>query len=185
MNHGGLPVCGMALQEADDGVADAGETKLGGIDLADRYPESLSGVVGGTDNGLDGCRVAVDGNEEIHVDGMNAHAAVLVDVGRRELIDNVGLTDLKARFFLDLAAHAFLDGLVHIDKTTGQVEGALGRLLGSSHDEHLVQVIDDEGCRGGTRIGIVDKPAVATTLALEVVHLEVLPATDGAALKFL
>ena len=41
------------LQESDDGIADAGETELGRINLGNGNPESLSGVVSGFD-GWDG-----------------------------------------------------------------------------------------------------------------------------------
>ena len=41
------------LQESDDGIADAGETELGGINLGNGNPESLSSVVSGFD-GRDG-----------------------------------------------------------------------------------------------------------------------------------
>ena len=64
------------LQEADDGIADAGEAEVGWIDLVDGYPAGFGRIVGG---GY-GDGVAVYGDQEVHVEGMDAHAAIGVDV---------------------------------------------------------------------------------------------------------
>lgn len=130
-------------EEADDGIADAGKAEVGRIDLADRNPEGLSGIISSTDSGLERVRIAMNRNEVIHVEGMNSHATIQVDVRRGEEILDV--VDVEACLFLDLTSHALFYRLAHIDKPSRQVECTLSRLLAAAHDEHLTDIVDDEG----------------------------------------
>jgi len=167
------------LQESDDGVADAGKAKLGGIDLGYGNPKSLSGVVSGFD-GRDG---AVHPSQVIHIERMDAHTAIDVDVGRREEILDV--RDVKACLLLDFTNHTLLYRFTHIDESARQVERSLGWFLGATDDQHLIVVVDDKCCRCGTGVGIVREPTVATLLALEVVHFKMLTTTNRTVLEYL
>ena len=173
----------MLAEEADDGIADAGEAEVGGIDLADGNPQGLGGIVGSADDGLQRLRVAMYGNQEIHVERVYAHAAVHVNVGRREEVLDV--VNIQPCLFFDFASHALLYRLTHVDEAARQVERALGRLLGTAHHQHLVVVVDDEGGGSRARISVVGEAAGGTLLALEVVLLEAGTAAYRTVRKFL
>ena len=95
------------------------------------------------------------------------------------------LRHVESRLFLDLAPHALLYRLSHVNKATGQVKGAACGVLGPTHHQHLIVVVDDECCRGRARIGIVGEAAVATLLALEIVDLKAGTAADRTEAEFL
>ena len=171
------------LAEADDGLTDAGEAEFVGVDFADRNPECFGSIVGSMDGGFQGVGVAMDADEVVHVKGVDAHAAVLIDVGRGEEITDV--LYVESGFFFDLATHPLLACLVHIDKAAGKVERSLGGFLGPPHDKQLVVVVDDKGCGCGAGVGVVGETARLTAFALEVVDNEVATATDGAKSEFL
>lgn len=173
----------MVVEESYDGVADAGKPEVGGVDLADGYPKGFGGIVGSTDGGLDGLKVAVNGHQEVHVERVDAHATIYIYVGRGKEI--VYLRHVESRLFLDFAPHALLYRLAHVNKATGQVESAACGVLGPTHHQHLVVVVDDECCRGRARIGIVGEAAVATLLALEIVDLKAGTAADRTEAEFL
>ena len=160
-------------QETDDGIADAGKAKIGGIDFINGYPKSLSGIV----LSMDGRSVTMYSDKEIHVERMNTHSAILVNVGRGKKI--LYAVDLQTCLLLDFTSHTFFNGFIHVAEAARQVEGSLCRFLGTSYHQHLVPVVHDEGRSSRTGVGIVGETAVTTLLALKVVDFEMRAAADG------
>ena len=114
---------------------------------------------------------------------MDAHATILIDVGRREKI--LDFVYVEPRLLLDFATHALLHGFVHVAEAAWQVERPLGRFLGAAHYEQLVVLVDDKSSGGGAGVRIVDEPAVVAPLALEVVFHPVCTPTHWAEFEFI
>ena len=122
-------------------------------------------------------------NQKVHIEGMDTHAAIFIDIRGREEIPH--LFNVQPCLFLDFATHPLFYRFIHITEATWQVEGSLGRFLGTTHHQQLIPIVHDEGCRCRTGIGIIGKAAVTAALAFEVVNLEMTAATDRTELKFL
>jgi hypothetical protein len=114
---------------------------------------------------------------------MDTHAAVHIDIGRGEEVLDV--VDLQSRLFLDLTTHALLNGFIHVAETAREVEGAFGRLLGTTYYQQLIVVVDDKCCCGRAGIGIIGEATVAAFLAFEVVDLKMTAATNRTVFEFL
>ena len=116
------------------------------------------------------------GNQEVHVERVDTHAAIQIDIGRgKEVLD---FLDVESGFLLDFATHSLFYRFAHVDETTRQVERPLGRFLSTSHHQHLLLVVDNKSSRSRTGVCIIRKPAVLTLLAFEVVDLKMTAATD-------
>ena len=122
-------------------------------------------------------------HQEIHIEGVDTHAAIHIDIGRGEEVLDV--FDIEPCLFLYLTTHTLLYGLIHVAETARQVEGSLGGFLGTSDNQQLIVVVDDECCRSRAGIGVVSETTVPALLALEVVHLKVRTATNGTVLEYL
>jgi hypothetical protein len=166
-------------QETDDGIADAGKAKIGGIDFINGYPKSLSGIV----LSMDGRSVTMYSDKEIHVERMNTHSAILVNVGRGKKI--LYAVDLQTCLLLNFTSHTFFNGFIHVAETAREVEGAFGRLLGTTYYQQLIVVVDDECCCGRAGIGIIREATVPALLAFEVVDLKMTAATNRTVFEFL
>ena len=118
-----------------------------------------------------------------HIKGVDQKAGVKVEVGDAELI--VYFYGVKPSFLFYFSCHASFSGFVHVDKTTRQVEGSLGRLVLSANYQKLVFLVEDEGYCGAARVEIVGESAVFALLALDVVDFEVRGSANGAKLEFI
>lgn len=158
-----------------DGLSDRAQSETFDIDLTKRHPETFCRIVG--------CMnlVSLHMADIEHIEGMNIHARVTIDVRNGEKI--LHLADFQTRLFLDFADDALLACLVVVNEAAWQVKGALGGFLATTHNEQLTPTVQNEGCRGRTGILVVGEPAVRTVLAFEVVDLEILTATLRAILE--
>ena len=118
-----------------------------------------------------------------HIKGVDQKAGVKVEVGDAELI--VYFYGVKPSFLFYFSCHAFFSGFVHVDKTTRQVKGSLGRFVLSANYQKLVFLVEDEGYCGAARVEIVGESAVCAFLALDVVDFEVRGSANGAKLEFI
>jgi hypothetical protein len=125
----------------------------------------------------------VNAYQEVHIEGMNTHATIHIDIGRREKV--LDIIDFQARLFLDFTTHAILYGLIHVAEASRQVKSAFGRLFGTTHYQQLIVVVDDKRCRGRTGVGIIGEATVSALLALEVVDLKMTAATYRTVSEFL
>ena len=149
-------------------LTDRGEAKALYIDLSQRNPHTLSGIVGSLDH------VTVGMAQIKHIQRMDVHPRVTVDVGYRKEI--LHLSDIKPCLFPDLSDDALFTTLSIIHETARQVKGVFGGLLATTGYEQLAFAIQDEGRRCRTGILIICKPTTRAVLALEIMLFEVFAA---------
>ena len=94
-------------------LTDRGEAKALYIDLSQRNPHTLSGIVGSLDH------VTVGMAQIKHIQCMDVHPRVTVDVGYRKEI--LHLSDIEPCFFPDLSDNALLTALPIVDEAARQV----------------------------------------------------------------
>lgn len=74
-----------------------------------------------------------------HVEGVDVHIAIAVEVGDAEQV--VGTGDMQAGLFKHFTDDAFFTRLIHIGETTRKVERALRRLFLATDYQQLVMLV--------------------------------------------
>lgn len=141
------------------------------------HPHQVGGIVIGL-----GLHIVCDVYLIKHVDGVDDHLGIEILVGDgKEIAD---IRDPETCLLQYLTTHAVLHGLLHVDKATGKVQRALGRLLAATSHQQFTFVIADKGRRGRAGVGIIGEATSRALLALEVVLMKSVAATKGAILEF-
>ena len=122
--------------------------------------------------------IIIDMTEEEHIEGVDIHAGIAVDVGDGEEIFH--LPDDQSCLFLDFTDDSLLACLAVVDKAAWQVECPFGGILGTTDNQQFALAVQNEGSRGRTGVLIIGEPAVRTVLALDIVYLKQFAATFGA-----
>ena len=122
--------------------------------------------------------IIIDMTEEEHIEGVDIHAGIAVDVGDGKEIFH--LLDDQTCLFLDFTDDSLLACLAVVDKATGQVECPFGGILGTTDDQQFALAVQNEGSRGRTGVLIIGEPAVRTVLALDIMYLKQFATTLGA-----
>lgn len=122
--------------------------------------------------------IIIDMTEEEHIEGVDIHAGIAVDVGDGEEIFH--LLDDQTCLFLDFTDDSLLACLAVVDKAAWQVECPFGGILGTTDDQQFALAVQNEGSRGRTGVLIIGEPAVRTVLALDIMYLKQFAATLGA-----
>ena len=122
--------------------------------------------------------IIIDMTEEEHIEGVDIHAGIAVDVGDGKEIFH--LLDDQTCLFLDFTDDSLLACLVVVDKAAWQVECPFGGILGTTDDQQFALAVQNEGSRGRTGVLIIGEPTVRTVLALDIVYLKQFAATLGA-----
>lgn len=168
------------FQEPFNCLTDAGKSEISRIKVAKLYPLAVVGII--VSNRL--CPLLWLAEVE-HVKGVDVHARVVIDVWDGE--QETARAHFKTCLLTYLTEYRLLVILIHIDKASRQVEGALGRLLGSTNHQQLVfavtAVTHYERRRCGRWIGIIGEATVRTVLALDVVNRPSATATARAILE--
>ena len=126
-------------------MPDARQSKILRIDPVQGYPQSVGGIVGSMH-----ADVAMHTHQEVHVQRVYPHAAILVNVGRRKQI--AYLAYLQSGLLLYLAAHALLHGLLHVAEAARQVQRTLGRLFGPLAHQQPTTLVHHERGYGSRRV---------------------------------
>ena len=152
-------------------LTDGTEAKLFRLDLSFGNPKISRGIIGSMDD-----RKIADLTTIEHIQRVNIHATVTVKI--RDTEEIVDMRHVKARLLFHLADHSRLTRLIHIDEATGEVESPFAGIILPADNEELTLLVLDEGYRGTTRIGIIDKSAVLTTLTLLIILYKMGRAAD-------
>ena len=107
-------------------MTDAEESELLWMNVFDRYPQAVCGIVGSLYLTIVG-----DMDQEVHINGVDAETTIHIDIGTG--IEIFHVINIKACLLFDLTPHTFLCRLIHIHETAWQVKGALGWFFGTTH----------------------------------------------------
>ena len=124
-------------------LTDRTQSKPFYIHLLKGYPRTFCRIVVCMDGGI-----IIDMTEEEHIEGVDIHAGIVVDVGDGEEIFH--LLDIEASLFLYLADNSLLACLVVVYKPARQVECPFGGILGTTDDQQFALAVQNEGSRGRT-----------------------------------
>lgn len=149
------------LQIARKALSDRCESEGADIDVGKRNPPERRHIVHGLERWP-----PRDPTLKKEVDRAAYDTGIGVTVMLRELVSQLLLTHLKARFLADLSAHGLLSRLVEVDESAHEVVGTPSRIIGTLTHQKFVAVIDYQ-CHGGSSgIGVIGEAAIATSAGI-------------------
>ena len=102
---------------------------------------------------------------------------IRMDVRPGEVVSHIG--NSKVGLLFHLARNALRSCFVHVTEASGEVICASGRFLFAYNNEQFVIFVQNKGCRGRTRVKVINEAASVTALAFGIVDIEIIATAHG------